>query len=253
MGRENAEKVRGALYRIAELASAALDMQEFYRAIHEVVGELMYAKSFFIALYDEDRQLINWPYYVDELDVDAPDPHQWDALGTGEARGTTAYVLRTGEPQLLSYVRIMELTEKGELQLLGGMSQEATFLGVPLKAEGRTIGVLVVNSYTRDTEYSEQDKELLAFVGQHVGAALSRARAIEETRQRNAELALIAAAEAAAEDIRAGKSRVTPWWRVVRDDGSLFEKLPGGPAAQAEHLEAEGHEIHNSGKLRVIF
>jgi alkylated DNA nucleotide flippase Atl1 len=61
------------------------------------------------------------------------------------------------------------------------------------------------------------------------------------------------AAEAAAEDIRAGKSRVTPWWRVVRDDGSLFEKLPGGPAAQAEHLEAEGHEIHNSGKLRVIF
>ena len=32
---------------------------------------------------------------------------------------------------------------------------------------------------------------MLAFVGQHVGAALSRARAIEETRQRNAELALI--------------------------------------------------------------
>ena len=29
------------------------------------------------------------------------------------------------------------------------------------------------------------------FVGQHLGVALSRARAIEETRQRNAELALI--------------------------------------------------------------
>jgi alkylated DNA nucleotide flippase Atl1 len=60
-------------------------------------------------------------------------------------------------------------------------------------------------------------------------------------------------AEAAAEDVRAGKSRVTPWWRVVRDDGSLFEKLPGGPVAQAEHLEAEGHEIQKSAKLRVIF
>ncbi|MDQ5814739.1 MAG: response regulator, partial [Actinomycetota bacterium] len=32
---------------------------------------------------------------------------------------------------------------------------------------------------------------LLSFVAQHVGAALSRARAIEETRQRNAELAII--------------------------------------------------------------
>ena len=60
-------------------------------------------------------------------------------------------------------------------------------------------------------------------------------------------------AEAAEEDARAGKSRVTPWWRVVRDDGSLFEKLPGGPAGQATHLEAEGREVQKSGKLRVIF
>ena len=59
-------------------------------------------------------------------------------------------------------------------------------------------------------------------------------------------------AEAAAEDIRAGKARVTPYWRVVRDDGRLLEKLPGGAAEQARHLEAEGHTIQYSAKLRVI-
>ena len=48
-----------------------------------------------------------------------------------------------------------------------------------------------MQSYTKDVRYSKQDEQLLAFVGQHVGAALSRARAIEETRQRNAELALV--------------------------------------------------------------
>jgi len=58
-------------------------------------------------------------------------------------------------------------------------------------------------------------------------------------------------AEAAAEEARAGKSGITPYWRVVRDDGALMEKLPGGPAAQADHLEAEGHRIDRSGKLRV--
>jgi alkylated DNA nucleotide flippase Atl1 len=58
-------------------------------------------------------------------------------------------------------------------------------------------------------------------------------------------------AEAAAEDLRAGKSRITQYWRVVRNDGTLFEKLPGGPTGQAEHLEAEGHKIDRSGKLRV--
>jgi GAF domain-containing protein len=61
----------------------------------------------------------------------------------------------------------------------------------PLKSENRTVGVLVVQSYSKEFTYTDQDKELLAFVGQHIGAALSRARAIEETRQRNTELALI--------------------------------------------------------------
>ncbi len=58
-------------------------------------------------------------------------------------------------------------------------------------------------------------------------------------------------AEAAEEAARSGRSRVTPYWRVVRDDGSLLEKFPGGPSAQADHLRAEGHQIDPTGKLRV--
>jgi alkylated DNA nucleotide flippase Atl1 len=58
-------------------------------------------------------------------------------------------------------------------------------------------------------------------------------------------------AEAAAEAAQGGKARVTPYWRVVRDDGTLLEKLPGGPSAQADHLQAEGHQIDRTGKLRV--
>jgi PAS domain S-box-containing protein len=186
-----AAEVQDALYRIAELASAAQDMQEFYRAIHGVVGELMYANNFFIALYDEEQQLINWPYYVDEIDPGAPDPNRWEAFGEGNARGTTAYVLRTGRPQLLTSEQFDELIAQGEVELVGVTTEDSTWLGVPLRAKGRTVGVLAVESYTSEHRYSEQDRDLLAFVGQHVGAALSRARAIEETRQRNAELALI--------------------------------------------------------------
>ena len=189
--RRYAEKVQAALLRIAELASAARDMQDFYRAMHAIVGELMYAENLFIALYDEERQLINWPYYVDEIDTDLPDPNLWEEFGSGNARGTTAYVLRTGEPQLLPWPRMVELIELGELELVGAKTGQDSWVGVPLKAEGHTVGVLAVQSYTKEIQYTEQDKELLAFVGQHVGSALTRARAIEETRQRNAELALI--------------------------------------------------------------
>src|SRR5690349_6729652 len=166
-------------------------MQEFYREVHAVVGGLMHANNFFIALYDEERQLISFPYYVDEIDLDIPDPSRWDAFGEGEAKGTTAYVLRTGEPHLLTYERTLELIEQGEIELQGIATPDQSWLGVPLKADGRIPGVVAVQSYTRDVRYTDEDKELLTFVGQHIGAALSRARAIEETRQRNAELALI--------------------------------------------------------------
>jgi PAS domain S-box-containing protein len=185
-----AAKVQAALYRIAELAGAARDLQEFYRAIHGVVAELMYASNFYLALYDEERQLISWPYFVDEVDPYVPDPNKWERFGSGEARGVTAYVLRTGKPQHLSGERITKLVELGEVDLIGDLTED--WLGVPLKSDdGRMVGVLVVQSYLPTVLYTEQDEELLAFVGQHVGAALSRARAIEETRQRNAELALI--------------------------------------------------------------
>ena len=178
--RRRAEKVQSGLYRIAELASAAQDMEDFYRALHAVVGELMYANNFFIALYDEESQLINWPYWADEVDVDWPDANTWVEFGSRQSKGTTAYVLRTGETQWLPRERQAELIAQGEFELWGEMSED--WLGAPLTSEGRTVGALVVQSYTKEFTYTEQDKKLLAYVGQHVGAALSRARAIEAQR-----------------------------------------------------------------------
>ncbi|HET7647812.1 MAG TPA: GAF domain-containing protein, partial [Gaiellaceae bacterium] len=209
----HADQVQAALYRIAELASTVEDMQAFYRAVHAVVGELMDASNFYIALYDEQRQLINYPYFVDAVDLDVPDPNQWDAFGTGQAIGTTAYVLRTGEPQLLDYARTHSLIDEGEIKPLGVISEDSSWLGVPLRAEGQTVGVLVVQSYTKGAGYSERDKELLAFVGRHIGVALSRARAIEETRQRNAELALINSVQSAL----AGELELQAIYDVVGD------------------------------------
>jgi hypothetical protein len=60
------------------------------------------------------------------------------------------------------------------------------------------------------------------------------------------------AAEAAAEQEHAGRQRVTPFWRVIRDDGSLIERLPGGPAAQADRLAGEGHRTIHGKKIRVV-
>jgi hypothetical protein len=49
--------------------------------------------------------------------------------------------------------------------------------------------------------------------------------------------------EAAEEDRQAGKNAITPYWRVVKDDGGLNPKFPGGVEAHARRLRVEGHEI----------
>ena len=187
---ERAEQVQDALYRIAAAASAAEDLPSFYATIHGIVGELMYAENAYIALYDEQRGAINFPYFVDSVDLDVPDPEAWEPFGVGNARGTTAYVLRPGRPAHIDRRAHEELVAAGEVELVGVVG-DGDWLGAPLVADGRTLGVIAVQTYGAAQQYTDDDVELLTYVGQHIGSALSRARAIEETRQRNAELALV--------------------------------------------------------------
>jgi GAF domain-containing protein/CheY-like chemotaxis protein len=185
-----AEPVQAALYRIAEAASAASDLEAFYAEVHATVATLMYAENFYIALYDDRRRAINFPYYRDAVDPDIPDPNIWEPFGVGNARGSTAFVLRSGRPEVITPSHHAELVAAGEIELVGVVG-EGDWLGAPLKSGDKTIGVVACQTYSADEHYSDADRDLLAFVGQHIGAALTRVRAIEETRQRNAELALI--------------------------------------------------------------
>ena len=164
-------------------------MTEFYAAIHRIVGELMYADNFYIALYDEATNRINFPYYVDTIDEAIPDPAVWDVLGEGDAGGITGYVLRTGSPLYQNTEGWRKLVEAGEVSELG--EPALSWLGVPLRSEGQTLGVIAVQSYREDRSHTKRDLEVLTFVAQHIASALERTRAVDETRQRNAELAVV--------------------------------------------------------------
>jgi len=50
-------------------------------------------------------------------------------------------------------------------------------------------------------------------------------------------------AETAEEDLGRGKKDISPYWRVVKDDGSLNPKFPGEGKIQAQYLRKEGHEV----------
>jgi len=57
------------------------------------------------------------------------------------------------------------------------------------------------------------------------------------------------AARAAEEDREAGKKNITPYWRVIKNDGKLNDRFPGGVGGHAAKLRAEGHAIDMSTKV----
>jgi hypothetical protein len=59
------------------------------------------------------------------------------------------------------------------------------------------------------------------------------------------------AAHAAAEDEAEGRKRIAPWWRVLKSDGKLNPKFPGGVQEQSRRLKAEGHAVRKGKVERV--
>src|SRR5438046_8768915 len=87
--REQAAQLQAATYRISEAANAAEDLPQLFRAVHDIISELMPAKNLYIALYDTDAGILSFPYWVDEHDP-PPARHKLE-------RGLTEDVLRTGQ------------------------------------------------------------------------------------------------------------------------------------------------------------
>jgi PAS domain S-box-containing protein len=176
-----AEAIQSAVYRISDAANAAKDLPELYRHIHKVIGGLMPATNFYIALYDDRAKTLSFPYFVDE--EEGPPPPQ--KLG----RGLTEYVLRTGRPLLASPAVFAELNRSGEVEQVGPPSVD--WVGAPLVGLGKTIGVIVVQSYREGVRFGEEDKAILNFVSEQVAGAIERRRTQENLVQTSSELQAI--------------------------------------------------------------
>lgn len=167
------ERVRDAIYRISEAAVASKDLPMLYAEVHRIVGLLMPAQNFYIALYDPETDTLSFPYFVDEEEA-APAPYKAE-------RGLTEYVLRSGKPFYASTEGYEKLVASGEVVRIGPMSID--WVGVPLVAHGRTIGVLVLQTYSPGVRYGEKERDVLTFVSKQIAMAIDRKRTEEGLRR----------------------------------------------------------------------
>jgi PAS domain S-box-containing protein len=165
--RRRTEKLKDSIFRISGAAISLDNLEDLFRSIHHVISDLMPADNFYIALYDQSLDLLSFPYFVDTYD---PTPNS-----KKPGRGLTEYVLRTGKPLLASPEVFAELESRGEVESVGAPSID--WLGVPLNIDGRTIGVLVVQTYAEGVRYGEEEKNILQFVSNQVAMTVHRKRA----------------------------------------------------------------------------
>lgn len=178
--RERGERLQAALYQIAALTNAEDTSTHFYQHVHAIVGELINARNFYIALASEDGNTVSFPYAEDQQEND------WSARS--HRRGLTEYVLRTGKPQLVDVARVQALIEAGEIE--PGMTAKPTlmWLGAPLLGADGPIGVVAVQSYDAEVDFDERDAELLTFVSYQLANSIQRRMAADALKEANASL-----------------------------------------------------------------
>ena len=159
--RKAAESMQAVIYAISEAAHTTHNLQALFQHIHQIVGGLLPATNFAVALYDALSDRLSFPYHVNEY---LPAPATL-ALAD-DAR--YAEVIRGGATLLLT-------PDAPMAHALGGEHQPLYWLGVPLQTQRGPLGALVLQSYTEQGRYTDKDKELLQFLDR-LKTALARAR-----------------------------------------------------------------------------
>ncbi len=158
------EKLQRALFNISEEASKANSIKGFYKSLHNIIKGLMPAKNFYIAIYNSEKNMIRFPYHVDEYDP-PPEPIPF-------GKGLTEYVLRTKKSQIITAEKDIELQKQGEVELSGEFTK--IWVGIYLEFEGKYKGVLVLQDYENENAYDEENLKVLQFVSEHIVKVLDK-------------------------------------------------------------------------------
>ena len=163
---KKSEKSEKALYQISRAVIDNENLDDLYLSIHKSLSDVLPVENLFIAIYDQQKNLLSFPYFVDEYD----EPYETEPPG----KGLTEYVLKTGEPLHVDQEVFKTLVDAGEVDLYGTDSLD--WIGVPLKIGDNTIGVIVVQSYSENIRLGERELKILVYVSNQIAIAIERTR-----------------------------------------------------------------------------
>jgi PAS domain S-box-containing protein len=164
------------LFEISDAVTHTRNLPELYKAIHQSLDKILNVDNFFIALLDEERDAITFPYHVDERD-DIPE----EILNFSKESTFTSRIIKQKSPLIFYENDYVEMGRKMGKKPLGTAFK--IWLGAPLMIRDRVFGAIVIQDYNTSSAYQDQDLVLLNSISQHVALAIERKEAEKKIKE----------------------------------------------------------------------
>ena len=170
---------------IGRLLNGVLDPDSLLEAIYTATCRLVDAPVFFIAFHDEASGDLDLAYLVYD------GVRQSQELRWSSQVGLAGVVVRERQP--LHTADYGEECRRRGLQLrpFDGYQNSRAWLGVPLLAHDRLLGVLSISSYRAAYEYSAEQIEVLTTIAAQAAVALENARLYQRSERQARQLATL--------------------------------------------------------------
>ncbi len=161
---------------IGQSLTGTLDMEHLLAMVHQQLGRLFDVENFYIALYNEGEETWTRAYGIER-------GQRQPVASFPISRGVTGYIIRTRRAVLLrnaaerdAFLTQLNIPPIGELAL--------SWMGVPLIAAGRVVGVMAIQNYDIEYLYDEAALDLFKTVAAQVANAVQTVRLFAEIQQR---------------------------------------------------------------------
>ncbi|HEU4744255.1 MAG TPA: GAF domain-containing protein, partial [Anaerolineales bacterium] len=169
--------------------AAELDFQTIVELVGDKLSEVLHTGDLGIRWYDEKTHLIHHLYefeHGERLEIPPVQPKPGGVFET-MTRTRQPIVMRNEEDYL-----------RWNLPIHPGTDQSKSAVYIPIISSDLVLGFITIENYERENAFSEPELRLLTTIAASLGNALENARLFDETQrllneteQRNAELAII--------------------------------------------------------------
>lgn len=161
------------LTRIGTTLSSSLDTNSLLQTIYEQLQTVMPVDSFYLAFQDREANRIRFVFEVENRERRAPRTRE-------RKRGVTEHVIEMGRPLLIDHDLMGYLAGNG--LVLSGIPAR-TWMGVPMRVQGRVEGVMSVQNDRCEYAYDTGHLHVLEVLAAQAGVALDNARLFSEIQQ----------------------------------------------------------------------